>query len=149
MTLLILLQIPFIICVVLLIAYVDNNNRKLKIWFIIIAFISFAAAGNMGLLSIVRPSVFPGIAPNLLFWILSGYLMLMMVIIKIHIFRKIYRRSQDPDNYHYNFFGKKVVHTEVITKKEMAEFMVTIPIFLFTGSYFVARLINWIMFGQL
>lgn len=149
MTLLILLQIPFIICVVLLIAYVDNNNRRYKIWFIIIAFISYFVVGNIGLLSIARPSLFPGVDPNFLFWILSGYLMFMMIIIKIHIFRKIYRRSQDPDNYHYNFFGKKVVHTEVITKKEMAEFMVTIPVFLFAGSYFVARLINWILFGQI
>lgn len=149
MTLLILLQIPFFVCILLLIFYVNSNKRKYKLWFFVATFFSYIIVGNIGLLTITRPLLFPGVVPNILFWTLSGYLMVMMIIIKIHIFRKIYHRSQDPANYHYNFFGRKVIDTEIITKKEMSEFMVTIPVFLFSGSYFIARLVNWIIYGKL
>ncbi|MCL2154731.1 MAG: hypothetical protein FWH53_03600, partial [Leptospirales bacterium] len=47
-------------------------------------------------------------------WVLSGIIMLIALIIQIRIFIKIYKRSKDPENYHVNYFGKKVLHSTVI-----------------------------------
>ena len=75
--------------------------------------------------------------------------MIVSVIIKIMIFRKVYIRYQDPVNFHFNFFGKKVMHAGFLTNKEMMYFVITVPMFLFAGAYFAAGLINMILYGCL
>lgn len=149
MKVLILLQIPFAACLILLIMYVVTRRRKYKTWFHAIFFLGSFIVFNISFFSLFYPQRFKQINLLFLYWIISGYLMLMMILIKIHIFRKIYKRHQDPSNYHFNFFGKKVMDTSSITNREMRQFMITIPIFLFSGSYFVARLVNLILFGRL
>ena len=149
MLIFILAQAPFAISIVLLIAYIFKKTRKYKRWFKIFASLGFVIFINVGILSMGRPQLPGGFGFSSLSWAVSGYIMVIMLCIKFYIFRKIYRRSQDPENYHYNFFGKKVVHSEILTVREMREFMLTIPIFLFSGSYFIARLVNLILYGHL
>ncbi len=75
--------------------------------------------------------------------------MMIMLVIKISIFVVVYRRSKDPAHYHFNFFGKKVLHTSVVKPIEVVLFMFTMPFFLISGAYFIARLINLILYKHL
>jgi len=86
---------------------------------------------------------------KLLTWLMSGVFMVMMIVVKIKIFITIWQKAKNPVNYHLNFFGKKVLHARVVEKSEIGIFMFTIPVFLMSGSYFVARLINLILYKHL
>ena len=77
-------------------------------------------------------------------WVLSGIIMLIALIIQIRIFIKIYKRSKDPENYHVNYFGKKVLHSTVISKMDFLVFLGAIPFLLMAGAYFIAKLINYL-----
>ena len=95
------------------------------------------------------PNLVKDINIKVISWLISGVIMISMLRIKIGIFVRIYRRAQLPENYHLNFFGKKVLHPTVVKAYEVILFFVTMPIFLFAGAYFVARLINLILYKHL
>ena len=141
--------IPFVINIFVLILYCYTKKLIYRKRFFLTAFISFALLGIVSLSSLYILPLYNILDFSLLFWILSGYLMIVSVCIKIMIFRRVYLRYQDPQNFHYNFFGKKVIHSGFLTNKEMKNFFVTIPLFLFAGAYFIARLINLIIHGRL
>ena len=96
-----------------------------------------------------NPSLVRDIDVMFLLWLLSGGVMLILLGVKVMIFRTIYRRSQMPEHYHFNFFGKKVLHATVVKPIEVMVFMITIPFFLICGAYFVARLINLFLYNRL
>ena len=76
-------------------------------------------------------------------------ILIFTLIVKIRIFINIYKRSKLPENYHLNFFGKKVLHSTVVNKMEIVIFCGTMPFFLISGSYFVARLVNFFLYTHL
>jgi len=82
-------------------------------------------------------------------WMLSGFITFIILFIKISTLIKIHRRAKDPENYTINFFGKKVYEQGIIKKHEFFMFVITMPIFLFVGSYFIARLINIVLYGHI
>jgi len=82
-------------------------------------------------------------------WIVSGFVLMFIFFIKISTIMKIYKRSKDPIYYSINFFGKKVYEKGVIKPYEFLTLILTMPIFLMVGSYFVARLINLLLYGHL
>lgn len=86
---------------------------------------------------------------SLLLWAVSGFINLILIGVKISIARKIYIRSKDPQYYDLNFFGKKVYRSDILQKSELAAMFLTMPLFLIMGSYFVARLINLLLYGSL
>ena len=77
-------------------------------------------------------------------WIFSGIIMLITLSIQIKIFIKIYTNSKNPENYHLNYFGKKVLHSTVISKLDMMIFFGAMPFLLIAGAYFIAKLINYL-----
>ena len=149
MVLTLLFFIPFVINIFVLILYLFTKRIIYRNRFFSTAFIGFGLLIIVILISLFIPFLYKAFDFTLLFWILSGYLMIVSVCMKIMIFRRVYLRYQDPQNFYYNFFGKKVLHSGYLTNKEMAYFAVTIPLFLFTGVYFVSRLINFIIYGHL
>jgi hypothetical protein len=86
---------------------------------------------------------------RLVLWLLSGFISIFILILKITTIIKIVKRTKDPANYTINFFGKKVYEAGIIKKYEFAMFVLTMPIFLFVGAYFVARLVNIIIYGHI
>ncbi len=82
-------------------------------------------------------------------WIVSGFVLIFILFIKITTIIKIYKRSKDPQFYSINFFGKKVYEKGVIKPYEFLTLILTMPFFLMVGSYFVARLINMLLYGHL
>jgi hypothetical protein len=149
MILTLLFFVPFVLNIFVLILYLFTKRIIYRNRFFLTAFIGFGLLCVVLLFSFFIPFLYKAFDFTLLFWILSGYLMIISVCIKILIFRRVYLRYQDPQNFYYNFFGKKVLHSGYLTNKEMGYFAVTIPLLLFTGVYFVARLINFIIYGHL
>jgi hypothetical protein len=79
----------------------------------------------------------------MLLWFMSGLFMIFTLALQISIFIRISYRIKLPENYHYNFFGKKVYHPSILKTKEIVLFFLSIPVLLIAGSYFVARLIRF------
>ncbi len=106
----------------------------------------------MVLVSIIafrNPAVISNINIGLIFWVISGFLNIILISIQVAIIIKILKRSKDPAYYDLNFFGKKVYKPELVPKSELAAMFISMPLFLLVGSYFTARLINLIRFGNL
>jgi hypothetical protein len=146
---LIFLQISFTSHMYFLIQYVLKKDGKYLRRFVNTAISNILIAGVLTVLSLFRPDLLRDLNLGMLFWLMSGLMMMTMLLVKVNILRNIYRRSHDPENYHFNFFGKKVLHSSVVSKGEVYIFLFTIPFFLFSGAYFFARLVNLIMFKRL
>ncbi len=86
---------------------------------------------------------------SLIFWVVSGFINIILVTVKISIIRTILKRRNDPAYYDLNFFGKKVYRPDIVKKSELAAIFLTMPLFLVLGSYFAARLINLLLYGVL
>ncbi len=86
---------------------------------------------------------------TLVVWLLSGFVMIFILFMKINIFVKIFRRTKDPQLYEINYFGKKVYKKGIIKQSEFVTFILAIPFFLLAGAYFIARLTNLILYGHI
>ncbi len=93
--------------------------------------------------ALTRPWEIKRVDYSLVWWLISGSIMIIMLVVQIIIFRRTYIRSKLPENYHLNFFGKKVLHGSVLNPVELWIFFGTIPFLLLCGAYFVARLIRF------
>jgi len=101
-----------------------------------------------GVLMMRDPSTFTKVNIKFILWIISGFILIFILFIKISTIIKIYKRSKDPECYVINFFGKKVYKNGLVNKQEFLTLFLTIPFFLLVGSYFVARLINILLYGS-
>jgi hypothetical protein len=126
-----------------LVSYVTTKSERSLKTFINTTLSNIILAGSCIVLIMSRPELLRHVDVRRLTWIMSGFVMFVCLGVKIKIFIKIYKKAKDPDNYHVNFFGKKVLHSTVVTKIDMAIFFGTIPFFLLSGSYFIARLTNF------
>lgn len=86
---------------------------------------------------------------KLILWIVSGFVLIFILYLKITTVIKIYRRTKDPQFYSINFFGKKVYEKGIVKPYEFLTLVFTMPFFLMVGSYFLARLINILLYGHL
>jgi hypothetical protein len=107
--------------------------------------INLFTAGICIIIAIFKPEEIQKIRGPLLMWFMSGAFMIMTLALQVSIFIRIYRRSKIPDHYHYNFFGRKVLHSSVAKPTEVALFFSSIPMFLVAGAYFVARFIRFFL----
>jgi len=147
--LLFLLLLSFCVHILVLILYVTRAQKKHLQWFLNTAVSNIVIAGTISFLLVWKPAVIRNINPAFTLWLLSGLVLIVTLAIKIGLFRRMYRNMQDPKNYHYNFFGKKVLHPEAVSKLDVLAFFGTMPFFLMAGAYFVARLVNLIITGRL
>jgi hypothetical protein len=95
--------------------------------------------------ALYKPEQIQKIKFPLMMWLINGFVMVLMVITQMMITIRIFQRSKLPENYHYNFFGKKVLHPNVVKPAEIAAFFASMPLFLFTGAYFIAKLIRFFL----
>jgi len=125
-----------------------KSNRSLKTY-ILTTFTNITIAGACIVLIFMKPEMAKTVDLKFLTWIMSGIILVITIVIKIGVFRRIYRRIKDPSNYHVNFFGKKVLHASVVSRLEIAVFFGTMPFFLMAGAYFVARGVNFFLYKHL
>ena len=112
--LLLLLLLSFFIHITSVLLYAVNRKKKYFSIFVNTAVTNIGVAGGITFLVAYKPSLISGIDLNLLLWLISGLVMVIMLCIKIFLARKMYRSIKDPKNFHYNFFGKKVLHRDDI-----------------------------------
>ncbi|HOQ12737.1 MAG: hypothetical protein BWY23_01951 [Spirochaetes bacterium ADurb.Bin218] len=147
--LLLALFLSFIGHIAALVTYVTKRTEGSLKTFINTTLSNVTLAGTCIVVFLTKPHLLRDINLVFISWIMSGVVMFVTLGIKIKIFITIYRRAKDPANYHLNFFGKKVLHSTVVKKMELAIFFGTIPFFLLSGSYFIARLLNFFLYKHL
>jgi len=144
--LLIALFLSFLGHIFSLITYVTRRSERALNNFIKTTMSNIILAVTCIILFMSRPDLLRDVNVPRLIWLMSGFIMIVTLGVQIKVFVKLYKRMKDPENYHLNFFGKKVLHASVISKMEMAIFFGTMPFLLISGSYFVARLTNFFLY---
>ena len=128
---------------VLFLYIVKRKNNYIKS-FINTAILNLLIAGALIYLALKKPDMVRLIDFKKFLWLFAGVVMVMMLIAKIAVLRRIYKRAQNPQHFHLNFFGKKVLHPTVVKPYEVLIFFMTMPFFLIAGAYFITKLIYYI-----
>ena len=126
-----------------LVSYVKTRVDKYFRRFLNTAGINLFLAGICIVIAIFDPEEIRKIQGPLLIWFTSGLFMILTLALQISIFIRVWHRIKLPENYHYNFFGKKVYHPSTLKTKEILLFFLSMPLLLVSGAYFVARLIRF------
>ncbi len=147
--LLMLLVVSFSIHVVFLAIYIQKRRPRYLTLFVNTTVVNVIIAGLIMGITIYRPEEARKIDAKVLTWFIAGVILVLTVAIQAFVFRRIYRRCKMPENYHLNYFGKKVLHHTVVRQGDIVLFFATMPFLLIVGAYFVARLINIILYGHL
>jgi hypothetical protein len=142
--LLIALFISFSIHIFSLFNFVTKKSETAIKIFIVTTMSNVSIAGACIVIILYSPEVLQEVDVAKITWTFTGIIMLIALTIKIRIFIRIYKRAKDPENYHINYFGKKVLHSTVINKLDLIAFFGTIPFLLIAGAYFIAKLINYL-----
>ncbi|HOK02245.1 MAG TPA: hypothetical protein PKX79_10055 [Spirochaetota bacterium] len=72
----------------------------------------------------------------------SGLVFSFLILLKVWITLRIWRRMKDPENYDISFFGKKVYKQDVVKKGELAAYFLTLPFTLISGAYFLVNIFS-------
>ncbi len=125
-----------------LIRYIQTRIQKYLQRYILTTVSNVFISAALIYFTLYHPEQIQKIQFPLLLWLLSGTMMVVMLMLQFTIFRRTYNRSKMPEHYHYNFFGKKVLHGSVLKPIEVGLFFASIPLFLIAGAYFVAKMIR-------
>jgi len=147
--LLLLLAVSVISHSIYIIQYFHTRSKKYFNGFLVTTLTNVASSIILSIYALLRPQMIRGLNLNVILWTFSGFVMFVLLGVKVAIIRKIIQRARDPEFYHYNFFGKKVYEENVVKKTELLTIIMTIPAFLLIGAYFVARLINIFLYGHI
>ena len=142
--LLIALFISFSIHIFSLFTFITKKSDSAIYVFVATTMSNVMIAGGCIVVTISNPGMLTEVDVLKVAWILSGIIMFIALGIKVRIFIRIYKRAKDPANYHVNYFGKKVLHSTVVSKLDFMIFFGTIPFTLIAGAYFIAKLINYL-----
>ena len=123
----------------------DNYFRSLLGTFIINTVLMVL----LSIMAVTHPADIYSVNMKFIMWVVSGIISFFILIIKVIIIIRIYRRSHDPKFYTINFFGKKVLEKGIVRPKEFLTLIASLPFFLLIGSYFVARLVNLFLYGHI
>jgi len=147
--LLFLLLSSFIVHIYALVFFLLYKSRNLFNAFFATALTNILVGIILSIFVLKKPELVRSIDMMLVLWGISGFIMLLLLSLKIAIFRNIYKRSKDPAFYHLNYFGKKVYEKGIIKQYEFLTVIISMPFFLMMGAYFVARLINLFLYGHI
>jgi len=136
----IVLQVSLIVHVYFMVSFISRKEDRHFRGFFITTVINIFMAIFIALLIILFPSQLREINIERLLFLESGAIFMVMLYVKMRITVRIYRKSKDPENYHFNAFGKKVLHKNVATPKDVMIYFMTLPVTLICGAYFVVKL---------
>jgi len=139
--LVVLLQVSVFLQILFIAAYLKSKSRVSFAGFLFTTFTSFSITALMLVMYIQNPRIIYIFQLEEILFVESGLLFTFLLFIKIRIALKIAVRSKDPDYYDLNFFGKKVYKTKIISKGEVAAFILSTPVTMFAGAYFFVRLL--------
>ena len=139
---LIALFVSISIHILVLVLYLLKKTNLYIILFLATAFSNIFIGMILSVLAFRKPELVRNINMQLFVWHISGYVSVFMLGIKVSILCKILKRRANPDMYHVNYFGKKVFNEKFVKKSELNAILLSMPFFLFSGAYFVVKLIR-------
>ena len=148
-TLLFCLLTSFTFHILIIVMYIKNKDKIYLFWFLATVALNMGIAMALIILALTKPHLIRQLNLKYFFWLLSGFVTILLLCIKIAIFRNVYRRAQDPKWYHVNYFGKKVYEKGVVKQVEFIGVFLSLPFVLIIGAFFVSRLITIIMYGHM
>ena len=126
-----------------LVRYIQTREPVYLNRYILTTVTNIVISAGLIFVALYRPLVIQKIKFPLLMWVITGFIMFASLMAQITIFQRAYQRSKLPEYYHYNFFGKKVLHPDVLKKGELVFFFLSMPVFLVSGAYFIAALLRF------
>ncbi|MBN1534758.1 MAG: hypothetical protein JXA20_18955 [Spirochaetes bacterium] len=147
--LLFLLLVSFFSHIASIIFYILNKSTRIFNFFVSTLISNMCLSMVLIVFALRNPEMIRSLNMRLILWVLSGIIMIITLFIQIAVFRNVFRRSRDPEFYHFNYFGKKVYEDGIIRKSEFFSFVISLPFLLIIGAYFVARLINIFIYGHI
>jgi hypothetical protein len=126
-----------------LVKYIQTREPAFLHRYVLTTVSNVFISGGLIFVALYRPMIVQKIKFPLMMWIITGLIMVLTLMAQITIFQRVYQRSKLPEHYHYNFFGKKVLHSSVLKPGEFALFFGTVPVFLLAGAYFIAKLLRF------
>jgi hypothetical protein len=148
-TLLFCLLTAFSFHILIIVMYIKNKDNIYLFWFLATVALNMGIALALIILALTKPHLILQLNLKYFFWLLSGFFTILLLCLKVAIFRNVYRRAKDPKWYHVNYFGKKVYEKGVVKQSEFIGVFISLPFFLIIGAFFVSRLITMIMFGHI
>ena len=146
--LLFLLLTSFLVHIITIVIYVRTKDKKYFFWFIATVFSNIVVAGALMVVALTRSYLVKELNIRFFFWLLSGFIASLMFIMKLIIFRNVYRRSRDPAWYHFNYFGKKVYEKGIVRQIELVIIYISMPFLLMFGAYFISGLLAMFKGGK-
>ena len=139
LSLIFLLELSLALHVRYMVGYVSSKSDGHFKGFIITTFTNIACAMVMTIIAFNNPGVIGKLNIDLILLLQSGFVFIALVVVKVRIAVKIVVRTRDPENFHFNYFGKKIYDGPVVTKGELAFYFLSMPFTLLAGAYFVVK----------
>ncbi len=140
LTFIIILQISFIVHVYYIGSFIASKQDKDFKGFLVTTIINVFLGMFMSVFILIFPKEMKELNLERMIFIESGLIFAIMLLVKIRIAVRIYRRTQDPEHFHYSYFGKKVIHASAVKMSEVFTWFLTLPLTLFCGAYFLVKL---------
>jgi hypothetical protein len=141
LTLIILLQLSVFAHVIFIASYVKSKSTASFRGFFATTFTNFTITAIMVIMLMQTPQIIYKFKLEFVLLVEAGLVFILLLLVKVRISLRIILRSRDPEYYDINFFGKKVYKTKIISKGEVAAFILTMPVTLFAGAYFFVKLL--------
>ena len=136
----IVLEISFILHVYFLITFISRKEDRAFRGFLFTSVTNIFIGIFLAVFIIISPREVKELNLERLIFIQSGLLFFTMLYVKGRVTYRIYRRSQDPEHFHYSYFGKKVIHSTAVSGKDVITYFLTLPFTLICGAYFIVKL---------
>lgn len=142
LTLIILLQLSVFAHVGFISSYVKSKSTSSFRGFLATTFTNFTITAVMVIMLMQTPQIIYKFKLELILLVEAGLVFVLLLFVKIRITVRIIFRSRNPMFYDINFFGKKVYKSTIISKGEVAAYILTMPVTLFAGAYFFVKLLT-------
>ncbi len=143
LTLFILLQLSIFVHVFFIASYVKSKSTASFRGFLATTFTNFTITAIMVIMLMQTPQIIYKFKLEFILIIEAGLVFVLLLLVKIRVTIRIIIRSRNPEFYDINFFGKKVYKTKIISKGEVAAYILTMPVTLFAGAYFFVKLLMY------
>ena len=140
LTLFILLQLSIFVHAVFIVSYSKTKSTPAFMGFLATTFTNFIMTAIMAVMLMRTPAIVYKFKLEFILIVEAGIAFFILMLVKIRITLRIILRSRNPDYYDVTFFGKKVYKTKIISKGEVATYILTMPVTIFVGAYFFVKI---------
>jgi hypothetical protein len=138
--LLILLQISILVNIQLVVSYFKSEGKGSLKSVIAAASVNFLIGIILLVIMLFAPEVVSAFKIQSMTVPESGLIFCLLIFVKTRIALRVLKRVKDPDFYDISFFGKKVYRLNVVKKSELAVFLLSMPVTLIAGAYFIVNI---------